>query len=232
MSGSRTTCSYSQVPSLSQSLTQSSNPRRNKLVKHASIRGGPLPVQRFGVRLVVDRPRRLPHPPYCISGNRDDHEEFTQNEPSPGAAIPGETLFVRPPFTLLAPVSKSKVVTLADVWDQINRFILGFACCGVGLIGLGCIWYRVGHNYVWLLSSIFIPGVFNGVSGLISTFVNIYSSQDGIHYNKLIFTTIGASGGYAVICGFLTMIYTILKDIVKRRHDRVSSQKALGNYRV
>ncbi len=76
----------------------------------------------------------------------------------------------------------------------------------------------------------FIPGMFNGVSGLISTFVNIYSSHDGIHYDKAIFTTIGAAGGYAVICGFLTMIYTILKFFVKRRHDRVSSQETLGSY--
>jgi hypothetical protein len=72
--------------------------------------------------------------------------------------------------------------------------------------------------------------MFNGVSGLISTFVNIYSSQNGVHYDKAIFATIAATGGYAVVCGFLTMIYTTLKYFVKRSHDRVSSQETLGSY--
>jgi hypothetical protein len=98
--------------------------------------------------------------------------------------------------------------------------VLGFTCCGFGGIGLCLLWWRWSHNYVWLLSSIFIPGMFNGLSGLISTFVNLYGSQDGVHYGRTTIATIAATGGTAAVCGFLTVIYSLKKYLVKRRHDR------------
>jgi hypothetical protein len=76
----------------------------------------------------------------------------------------------------------------------------------------------------------------SGLSGLISTFVNLYGSQDGVHYGKTtIAITIAATGRCTAICGFLTIIYTILKHSVKRHHDRVSrsssSDETMGGSR-
>lgn len=109
--------------------------------------------------------------------------------------------------------------------DQINRLVIGFICSGVGTIGLSYLWWRFHHNYVWLLSSIFIPATFNGLSGLISIFVNLYGSQDnGVHYGTTTIATIAATGGCAAVGGFLTLIYTIKKHVVKRRHDKHIAQ--------
>ena len=108
------------------------------------------------------------------------------------------------------------------MWDRLG---IGFTCCGIGVTGLCYLWWRFKHNYVWLLSSIFIPGMFSGISGLISTFVNLYGSGNSVHYGATTIATIAAIGGYTAICGLLTMIYTIKRHLVKRRHDRVSRER-------
>jgi len=67
--------------------------------------------------------------------------------------------------------------------------------------------------------------MFNGLSGLISTFVNLYGSQDGVHYGATTIATIAATAGCAIICGFLTIIYAIKKHFVQRHHNRVEREK-------
>ena len=74
------------------------------------------------------------------------------------------------------------------------------------------------HNCIWLLDSIFIPGMFNGLSGLISTFVNIYS-QNGVKYGTTTIATLAATGGCAVICSGLSLIYWFKKRRVVRDHE-------------
>src|SRR6266849_2373716 len=105
-------------------------------------------------------------------------------------------------------------------WDSINRLALGIGCCVVG--GIGLLWLGLRHsdNYVWLLGSIFIPGIFNGLSGLISTFVNLYGSEDGVDYGATTIATLVITGGCTVICGSLAVIYTVLKIIAVRHHER------------
>jgi hypothetical protein len=115
------------------------------------------------------------------------------------------------------------------VWDSIYRLVVGFSSCAFGGIGLCFLWWRWSHNYVWLLGSIFIPGTFSGLSGLISTFVNLYGSQDGVHYGATTIATLAATGGCAVICGFLTAVYSVLKHHVKRRHDREHASAKSGS---
>ena len=63
--------------------------------------------------------------------------------------------------------------------------------------------------------------MFIGLSGLVSTFVDLYVLQDCVHYGTTTIATITATGGYAVICGFLTIIYTIKRHIIKIHHDRI-----------
>jgi len=97
--------------------------------------------------------------------------------------------------------------------QHLPLLVIGYACCGVGGAGMCILWIRWHHNYVWLLNSIFIPGLLNGVSGLLSTFAGIYGAQNG-KYNTASIITLGVTGGCTIISGFLTIIYSI----VKHRH--------------
>jgi hypothetical protein len=97
------------------------------------------------------------------------------------------------------------------VWDAINRLVIAFTCCVIGTIGLCSLWLKWPHKYAWLLSTIFIPGMFSGLSGVISTIVSIYGSQDGVQYGATTIATVAATGGCSVICGFLAAIHAILK---------------------
>jgi hypothetical protein len=106
------------------------------------------------------------------------------------------------------------------VWNLTNRLAIGYGCCGVGGIGMLLLWWRWSHNYVWILNSIFVPGLLNGLSGLLSTFAGIYGSQNGVYGTSSIIT-LAVTGGCTVICSILTMIYSFWKlDAVKRQHSR------------
>jgi zinc transporter ZupT len=90
------------------------------------------------------------------------------------------------------------------------------------------VWYRRRHNFVWLLGNIFIPGMFNGLIGVISTFAGIYGSQNG-SYSLVSKVTLGVTGGSMVICAFLAVIYTSWKlRRVKRDHERKMEQANAG----
>ena len=94
------------------------------------------------------------------------------------------------------------------------------------------LWWRWAHNYVWLLNSIFIPGVLNGLSGLISTFASIYGVQNGVYGGSSI-ATLAVTGACTVICGLLTAIYSLWKlGRVKRRHAREMAQMKSAGDRI
>ncbi|KAJ0123535.1 PHO85 cyclin-1 [Diaporthe amygdali] len=56
---------------------------------------------------------------------------------------------------------------------------LASCCYLVGVGSLGYLWSRFRLNYVWLLAHIFFPGILNGLSGLLTMLLNIYSAQQG-----------------------------------------------------
>ena len=106
--------------------------------------------------------------------------------------------------------------------------VVAYGCCGVGACGMCLFWWRWSHNYVWLLNSIFIPGMLNGLSGLLSTFASIYGAQKGVYGTSSI-VTIAVTGACALTCGLLTAIYSLWKlDKVKRRHHREMTQAKTG----
>jgi len=97
---------------------------------------------------------------------------------------------------------------------------IGYGCCGVGGIGMCVLWWRWSHNYVWLLGSIFIPGMMSGVSGVISTLAGIYGTQNG-SYSTTSIVTLTVTGGCMVVCGALSLLYMFWKlRVVKVDHDR------------
>jgi hypothetical protein len=92
------------------------------------------------------------------------------------------------------------------------------------------LWWRWAHNYVWLLNSIFVPGMLNGLSGVVSTFAGIYGAQDGV-YGASSIATLAVTGACTIVCGILTAIYSLYKlDRVKRRHiHEMAQMKGAGD---
>jgi hypothetical protein len=109
-------------------------------------------------------------------------------------------------------------------WNLINRMVIAYVCCGVGGLGMCLLWVRWSHNYVWLLGNIFIPGMLNGLSGVLSTFVGIYATQSG-RYGPSSIATLAVTGACTVFCAFLTTIYTFWKlNAVKKKHVRETEE--------
>jgi hypothetical protein len=102
--------------------------------------------------------------------------------------------------------------------------VVAYVCCGVGVFGMCLLWIRWSHNYVWLLGNIFIPGLLNGLSGVLSTLVGIYATQDG-RYGPSSIATLAVTGACAIVCAFLTAIYSFWKlSSVKKKHLRETEQ--------
>jgi len=70
------------------------------------------------------------------------------------------------------------------------------------------LWWCHGTNYAWLVNSIFIPGSLSGLSGLISTFMDIYANKNGA-FTVASIACVGVTGGCAVICGFLAVFHSV-----------------------
>lgn len=120
----------------------------------------------------------------------------------------------------------------SDAHASLFRLVLAFGCCALGACGMLLLWWRWAHNYVWLLNSIFVPGVLNGLSGVISTFASIYGAQDGV-YGASSIATLAVTGACTVICGLLTAIYSLWKlDRIKRTHLREMEQMKSGGDRI
>ena len=116
--------------------------------------------------------------------------------------------------------------------DVLSRLSIAFGCCAIGALGMLIFWWRWAHNYVWLLNSIFVPGMLNGLSGVVSTIAGIYGSQNG-QYNSSSIATLAVTGGCTIICGFITLIYSHWKlGRVKRRHDDEMVQMKNNNLEV
>ncbi|KAF1995467.1 hypothetical protein P154DRAFT_474211 [Amniculicola lignicola CBS 123094] len=98
-------------------------------------------------------------------------------------------------------------------------YIAIFACA-IGGIGCLWLWWRWRKNYVWVINRIFLPALMNSIAGLISTLVNVYSTQDG-QYSVTAKSTIIVTSGFSVVAAALFLIYnSIMLMLVKKRHDR------------
>jgi len=104
------------------------------------------------------------------------------------------------------------------LWDSNDRLTLGIGCCVVGGFGLFLLVVHHWGNYDWLVGNIFIPGMCDGLAGLISTLINIYGSGARVNYGATTIVTLAVTGGCTVICGFLAVICAVLK-ILAIRHD-------------
>jgi len=112
--------------------------------------------------------------------------------------------------------------------QNIPLLVVGFSCSALGGIGMCYLWWHHRKNYAWLVDSIFIPASFGGLSGLISTFVDIYANKNGA-YNAASIASVGVTGGCAVISGFLAVICSFwLLRRLKKEHDEAQGPKGSG----
>ncbi|KAI1769145.1 hypothetical protein GGR53DRAFT_474646 [Hypoxylon sp. FL1150] len=89
--------------------------------------------------------------------------------------------------------------------------LLGIAitCCILGIAGIGVLWWWFRNSYVWLNDRIFLPGILNATTSLVTTLVNIYTAKNEAWSATAIVTVtlIGAVLG-VMVSGF--SVYALL----------------------
>ncbi|KAF9465889.1 hypothetical protein BDZ94DRAFT_1252485 [Collybia nuda] len=144
-------------------------------------------------------------------------------------------------FVLFPGTFTSLQNTQVDVSNEVGRqvlkvvahvplFVIAFICCGIGAVGMVYLWWRWMYNYVWLVNRIFLPGLLNSLAGIISTLVNVYGVQHG-DFSTTSKTTIVVTGVSTLICGVLTLYYSLWKlRRVKMRHDHEIGKERAGRH--
>ncbi|KAF7313844.1 hypothetical protein HMN09_00541900 [Mycena chlorophos] len=126
-------------------------------------------------------------------------------------------------FTSLQNSSASQTGDGARVLEAIQHlplFVIAFTCAGIGALGMLWLWWRWNQNYLWLNHRIFSPGMLNSFAGIVSTLVNVYGVQHG-EFSKTAKVTIIVTCASAIVCGSLTLFYTLfLLKRVRRAHNR------------
>ena len=113
-----------------------------------------------------------------------------------------------------------------------NRFVVAYCICAISTAVLLWLWMRQWSNYVWLLRNIFVPGMFNGLSGLITTFVSVYATQedpDGPIFGASSITTLIVTSACMFTCSFLATIYSLLKLRAARPEPARKKSDGAGN---
>ncbi|KAL0957983.1 hypothetical protein HGRIS_000160 [Hohenbuehelia grisea] len=104
--------------------------------------------------------------------------------------------------------------------QHMSIFVIAWVCCGIGAFGMLFMWIRWRSNYIWIVNRIFLPGLLNSTTGVLSTLVNVYGSQDG-KFTATSKMTLIVTGAAATINGILVFAYTTFGlGWVRWRHAR------------
>ena len=132
------------------------------------------------------------------------------------------------PISPLEKLHGQSTLPYSNIWDSTNRLVVGFTCCTVGGIGMCYLWWQESDNHVWLVGSIFVPGWFSGIAGLISTFVSIYTHKNG-GYGASSIASIAVTGASIVICGLVAAIYSFKLWLLRRDDELAAKSKDTGS---
>nr|GAT58924.1 predicted protein [Mycena chlorophos] len=114
--------------------------------------------------------------------------------------------------------------------QHLPLFVIAFTCAGIGALGMLWLWWRWNQNYLWLNHRIFSPGMLNSLAGIVSTLVNVYGVQHG-EFSKTAKVTIIVTCASAIVCGSLTLFYTLfLLKRVRRAHNRKVGRERAGRH--
>ncbi|RDL37617.1 uncharacterized protein BP5553_05050 [Venustampulla echinocandica] len=116
--------------------------------------------------------------------------------------------------------SSTTASTIIHSVQHIPLLVIATVSSALGATGMLYLYYAHTDNFVWLLNKIFLPGVLHSLAGLISTLVNVYSSQKGM-WSVSARVTAGVTGGCMVICGALFGVYQFWAlEKVKKEHGK------------
>ncbi|KAK2467910.1 hypothetical protein APHAL10511_000205 [Amanita phalloides] len=138
--------------------------------------------------------------------------------------------FVLFPGTFASLRNNAAAKDAVDLINHIPLFVIAFLCCGIGAAGMGYFWWRWMNNYVWLVNKIFLPGLLNGFTGVISTLASVYGAQNG-EFSSASKTTIIVTTSTTFICGVLTSYYLLWKiRRMKLEHDNLIGKQSAGKH--
>lgn len=116
----------------------------------------------------------------------------------------------------------SRNETALSIYEQARNvplLVIASVCCGIGVLGITWVGVRWRENYVWLLNRLYLPGVMNGLAGLMSTLVSVYTNQRG-YWSITAKVTVIIEGCVMVVCGVLFVLYnSVLLARVKHQHE-------------
>jgi len=87
--------------------------------------------------------------------------------------------------------------------------VVAYGCCAFGGTGMCFLWWRQRRHHFWLVHNLFFPGALHGLSGLLSTFVNVYATPDASVLGVSSIATLVVTGACTVICGFLALFHQL-----------------------
>lgn len=97
--------------------------------------------------------------------------------------------------------------------------VLAAITCGIAVLGIASLVLRHAHNYVWLSNRIFVPGMANCLTGLLSTLVGVYTQQHGAWSITAKLTAIVEGSGLGVSEILFLATDRFLLRRVKQSHD-------------
>ncbi|KAF4182504.1 hypothetical protein CNMCM8694_006752 [Aspergillus lentulus] len=102
-----------------------------------------------------------------------------------------------------------------------NPPLLAIACflMVLGSVIISWLTWERKENYIWLVNRLFIPVLLNAIAGLLTTFVNVYTAQNG-EWSIMAVVTVIVTGISTAVSLSLTIIYKFGKlERVKREHE-------------
>ncbi|KAF3037145.1 hypothetical protein E8E11_003442 [Didymella keratinophila] len=109
-----------------------------------------------------------------------------------------------------------------EVQDAVRNLellpVAAILCC-IGIASSSWLWWRWRKNYIWLVSRIFLPGLFHSLIGLFTTLANIFSAQAG-HMSVTAKVTVSVTTAFGGCMLILVGVYSQLVNSLITETDK------------
>ncbi|OJJ65508.1 hypothetical protein ASPBRDRAFT_139881 [Aspergillus brasiliensis CBS 101740] len=113
-----------------------------------------------------------------------------------------------------------------------NPPLLGIAVasCALGTAGCGWLWWRWRSNLIWPTRQIFLPTLVHSVTGLVNTFLNVYTARHRT-WSVMAIATAVVTGAFAVAATILLgIIQLVALQQIKYEHQVAVAKYAIPDY--
>ncbi|KIM93129.1 hypothetical protein OIDMADRAFT_138373 [Oidiodendron maius Zn] len=101
--------------------------------------------------------------------------------------------------------------------QNIPFLAIAASCFVCGVAGLLWIWWENRRNYIWLTDRVFLPTLLNSFIGLITTLVNVYTTQGG-HWSVTAIITAAITASITLFTVVPYMLYTMWVEQAWKAH--------------